>query len=73
MVIPSDAIFYILMRESTTDPLSTTPSSSDAPRPGPRRSERLRARWDAAVPTLVAIGMGLLAWLGVAFSGARPS
>lgn len=72
-MISSDAIFYILMRESTTDPLPSSPSSSDAPRPVRRRSERLRARWDAAVPTLVAIGMGLLAWLGVAFSGARPS
>ena len=53
---------------------ATAPSDRSSRRGSdPELRARLRARWDAAVPTLVAIGMGLLAWLGVAFSGARPS
>ena len=53
---------------------ATAPSDRSPRRAAdPELRARLRARWDAAVPTLVAIGMGLLAWLGVAFSGARPS
>ena len=59
----------MLMDDPSTDPL--LPSS-------PRswvtdRRARLRARWDAAAPTLVPVGLGLLAFVGVAFSGARPS
>ncbi|WP_460511756.1 hypothetical protein [Frigoribacterium salinisoli] len=47
-------------------PLPRAPSVDGAP-------PRLRARWDAAVPTLVATGSALLAFLGTAYSAARPS
>lgn len=65
-------IFYMVMHDRST----SAPDSPTSPRtrpavPDPRSS--LRSRWDAAVPTLVAVGMGLLAFLGAAFSGARPS
>lgn len=62
-------IFYMIVQERPTTPRE--PSPARAPR-ADRRS-RLRAGWDAAVPTLVAVGLGLLAFLGAAYSGARPS
>ena len=62
-------IFFILVNDQAAAPSDRCPRRASHH----ELRERLRARWDAAVPTLVAIGMGLLAWLGVAFSGARPS
>lgn len=52
---------------STHEPPLPRAPHADGLRPG------LRARWDAAVPTLVAVGLALLAFVGTAYSAARPS
>ena len=54
---------------------STSTSQPPLPRAPHAEGVRagLRARWDSAAPTLVAVGLALLAFVGTAYSAARPS